>query len=190
MHTTTRLAAAVLGLALLAPTSAVALTPATATTAACPVGWGSLAKTDPDSRIGDGTLTNLRAGRHACYDRIVIDLAGVPASKVGYAVSYVSQVVEPGSGRVVPLAGGAKLRLKVTVPAYDSQGRPTYRPGDRARVVDVTGYDTLRQVALAGSFEGETTFGVGVRARLPFRVMILDGPGTGSRVVVDVAHRW
>ena len=49
---------------------------------------------------------------------------------------------------------------------------------------------TLRQVALAGSFEGQTTFGVGVRARLPYRVFLLDGPGNGSRLVLDVAHRW
>jgi len=29
-----------------------------------------------------------------------------------------------------------------------------------------------------------------VRARLPFRVLTLDGPGSGSRLVVDVAHYW
>jgi hypothetical protein len=29
-----------------------------------------------------------------------------------------------------------------------------------------------------------------VRARLPFRVLLLTGPGTHSRVVVDVAHLW
>jgi hypothetical protein len=29
-----------------------------------------------------------------------------------------------------------------------------------------------------------------VRARLPFRVMVVPGPGRGSRVVVDVAHHW
>ena len=54
----------------------------------------------------------------------------------------------------------------------------------------MSGYRTLRQVAWAGSFEGQTSLGVGVRARLPFRVTVLDGPGTGSRVVLDVAHRW
>jgi hypothetical protein len=54
----------------------------------------------------------------------------------------------------------------------------------------VRGYPTLRSVVYGGSFEGYTTFGVGVRARLPFRVFTLDGPGRGSRIVVDVAHRW
>ena len=41
---------------------------------------------------------------------------------------------------------------------------------------------------MAGSFEGQTTIGLGVRARLPFRVFVLAGPGSGSRLVVDVAH--
>ena len=31
---------------------------------------------------------------------------------------------------------------------------------------------------------------LGVRARLPMRVLVLDGPDGGHRVVVDVAHRW
>jgi hypothetical protein len=45
-------------------------------------------------------------------------------------------------------------------------------------------------LASAGSFEGQTTIGLGVRARLPFRVFTLDGPGNGSRIVIDVAHHW
>jgi hypothetical protein len=45
-------------------------------------------------------------------------------------------------------------------------------------------------VVYAGSFEGYTTLGVGTRARLPFRVFALAGPGGDTRIVVDVAHRW
>jgi hypothetical protein len=45
-------------------------------------------------------------------------------------------------------------------------------------------------VLFDGSFEGQTQLGIGVRARLPFRVFSLDGPGTGSRLVIDVAHQW
>ena len=54
----------------------------------------------------------------------------------------------------------------------------------------MTGYQTFRQVAYAGSFEGYTSIGLGVRAWLPSRVFTLDGPGSGSRLVVDVAHFW
>jgi hypothetical protein len=69
------------------------------------------------------------------------------------------------------------------------QGRPTYlhRVGP---VVDVAGYQTLRSVVFGGSFEGLTTFGVGVRARLPFRVFALAGPGGDTRIVLDVLHKW
>jgi hypothetical protein len=51
--------------------------------------------------------------------------------------------------------------------------------------VDLTGYRTFRDTRFAGSFEGETQIGLGVRARLPFRVLQLDG-----RIIVDVAHSW
>ena len=54
----------------------------------------------------------------------------------------------------------------------------------------MAGYGTFRQVAWAGSFEGQSTIGLGVRARLPFRVLVLDGPGDDARLVVDVAHSW
>jgi len=57
-------------------------------------------------------------------------------------------------------------------------------------IVDVSRYRTFRQIGWGGSFEGQTTIGLGVRARLPFRVLVLNGPGSGSRLVVDVAHRW
>lgn len=194
MGTTRRTALAAATLILLggvAPaTATVSATPAMTTAVTCGVTWGSLAKSVTDARVGDGTITNVRSGRHTCYDRLVVDVAGIPASKIGYHVRYVDTVYAPGSGKAVPLAGGARLQVDVTVPTYNSSGKATYAPRDRTKVVDVTGYDTLRQVAMAGSFEGRTTLGVGVRARLPMRVIVLDGPGTGSRLIIDVAHRW
>jgi hypothetical protein len=90
----------------------------------------------------------------------------------------------------VPLRGGARLEIVATAPAHTAAGKPTYQPAMQRQLVNVSGWDTFRQVAWAGSFEGQTTIGLGVRARLPFRVFILNGPGTGSRLVVDVAHRW
>ena len=75
--------------------------------------------------------------------------------------------------------------------AYDiNTGIPTYNPPDRFHAVNVTGYQTFRQVYFGGTFEGITTAGLGVRARLPFRVFTLAGPGNGSQLVIDVIHRW
>ena len=68
--------------------------------------------------------------------------------------------------------------------------RVTYRPANEKELVNVAGYRTFRQVAWAGDFEGQTTIGLGVRARLPMRAFVLSSPDGGHRVVVDVAHRW
>ena len=99
-------------------------------------------------------LTNVRSGRHKCYDRLVIDLNGAAATSTGYDVRYVPAVVQDGSGLPVPLRGAADLQIVVKAPAYDTDGDPTYSPADPDELVNVSGYSTFRQVAFAGSFEG------------------------------------
>jgi hypothetical protein len=101
----------------------------------------------------------------------------------------VDRVRQEGSGFAVPLRGGARLQVTVVAPAYDNY-RQTYRPANRSELVNVAGFQTFRQIAWAGSFEGQSTIGLGVRARLPYRVFVVQGPGAGSRFVIDVAHRW
>ena len=104
---------------------------------------------------------------------------------------YVPVVARDGSGFTVPLRGAADLQ--VVVRSSVVRRRSVTCTGTlrrRPRLVDVRGWSTFRQVAYAGCFEGQTTIGLGVRARLPFRVFVLDGPGEGSRLVIDVAHRW
>jgi hypothetical protein len=179
-------AAAVAAPAVIASTSAPRSTSATAAALpSCPRGWGSLP--EANSRMTQAPVTAVRTGRHACYDRLVVDIRGRVA---GYDVRYVPNVFTDGAGHLVPLRGGAKLQLVVRAPSYDSAGRPTYNPAKPRELSDVAGYSTFRQVAYAGSFEGQSTIGVGVRARLPFRVITLDGPGSNTRVVLDVAHHW
>ena len=152
--------------ALLIPSSA------SASAASCATPWGSLPKNDPS--MGTGELDTIRTGKHECFDRLVVDIDGPPA---GYLVEYVSEVRADGSGAVVPTPGGARLQVVVRHPSYSLPTLPS-----------VTGYQTFRSVTWAGSFEGQTTLGLGVRARLPFRVFSIDG-GHG-RIVVDVAHKW
>ena len=163
--------------------------PASATGPYCGITWGSLAKaTDPSTGPFGGRLADVRAGQHDCFDRLVLDVDGAPGA--GYVVQYVSEVTEDASGFPVPLRGGAFLQVTVFAPDHDADGVLTYRPADRRELVDTTGFATFRQVAWAGAFEANSSVGLGVRARLPFRVVTLDGPGSGGRVVIDVAHRW
>jgi len=171
--------ASALGLGLFLPVGQG--TASAATAPYCGIYWGSLAKS-ADPQLGAGPVTNIRAGRHDCFDRLVFDIDGPPAK---WSARYVDQVYQDGSGELVPLRGGAFLVIVVIADSFTS-----YVPQNQNEVVNVAGWQTFRQVALAGNFEGHYSIGLGVRARLPFRVFNLDGPGDGSRVVVDVAHRW
>ncbi|MFD6389255.1 hypothetical protein [Nocardia sp. NPDC060259] len=169
-------------LATLASCAGLWTIPAAATPSYCGLTWGSLDKSS--SNYSTAAVADVRAGRHECFDRLVVDLSGPLA---GYRVGYVDTVTMDGSGATVPLRGGAFLQVVVQAPAYDSAGTSTYRPADRTELVDVRGYPSFRQASWAGSFEGQTTLGLGVRARLPFRVLTLENP---ARVVIDVAHYW
>ncbi len=160
---------------------------ADATQGFCGQTWGSLPKQIGNNSPGSTFVKNARSGRHSCFDRLTIDLTGPPAS---YRVEYVPQVTADGSGEPIPLRGGAFLTIVLGASAHDEDYRPTYRPADLFNAVNVNGYTTFRQVYFGGTYEGLTSFGLGVRARLPFRVFLLAGPGSGSRMVVDVAHRW
>jgi hypothetical protein len=154
--------------------------PASAAAPYCGITWGSLPEeaggpTGPDTP----TLTGVRSGHHDCFDRLVVDVAGSPGA--GYRVQY-ADVFSEGKGDRIPLRGAADLRVIVFANAPGL--------GNGSELVSTAGFPTLLQVASAGSFEGQTTLGLGVRAHLPFRVFTLAGPGSGGRVVIDVAHHW
>lgn len=160
----------------------VSSTAATAATPYCGITWGSMPKSTGGAF---SSLTNIRTGRQACYDRMVFDMQN---STVGYRVRYVDNVYSEGGGVLIPLNGGAKLQITVQAPSYDINTWQTTYPGVVGQTlpnVNLSGYQTFRDAKFAGSFEGYTSVGLGVRARLPFRVFQLD-----NRLVVDVAHAW
>ena len=153
----------------------------------CGITWGSLAKAANSAEVA--ALTNVRAGRHACFDRLVLDFAG---HSDGYDVRYVSEIRGVALDQPVALRGGARLAIVFQTPYGPDEPAfwDSYDPRNPRELVDVTGWQTFRQVSLAEVYESQVTIGLGVRARLPFRVFVLDGPGAGSRLVIDVAHRW
>jgi hypothetical protein len=156
----------------------------------CGITWGSQPKAAHPSEPGRDLVHDVRAGRHSCYDRVVVDVAEV-GDFAAYSVRYVPAVTVDGSGATVPLRGGAALQATFGATGYDDAGAPTYAPADRLEAVDVRGFRTLRQVAWLGSFEGRSGIGIGTRARLPFRVLVLEGSSAHiDRLVIDVAHQW
>jgi hypothetical protein len=175
---------------------AIGVVPAVAGAAAaapyCGITWGSLAKSAP--AMTQAPVTGVRAGRHDCYDRLVVDLAGRPAA--GYNVRYIEPPYRAeGSGAPLLVGGGAVIQITVNAPAYDSNGNSTVPWTATAVVIrpdqfQAGGFRTFKDLVWGGTFEGYSSFGLGVRARLPFQVFQLDGPGNGTRLVIDVAHQW
>ncbi|MGV9212984.1 AMIN-like domain-containing (lipo)protein [Micromonospora sp. RB23] len=152
----------------------------------CGITWGSGDKSA--GALSDAPLVDVRTGRHDCYDRVVFEFAG-PVD--GYTVGYGETWTEGEGLALSPYtAGGALLRVSLRAPAYDADHVGTLPYPVGAHVANLLRYPTLRDVVFGGSFEGYTTFAVGVRARLPFRAVVLAGPGAHSRIVLDVAHEW
>lgn len=153
--------------------------------------WGTGARNGTPV-MSAAPLYLVRVGQHPCYDRVVFDVNGPEA--VGYTVRYVPVVAADGSGKPVPVAGRAVLEVVVRAPMLgtDNQG---HQPGSRVPALGedlvarsrLAGWDSLRQVAYAGSFEGQTTTAIGVRERLPFRVFVTGDRGY-RHIVVDIAH--
>jgi hypothetical protein len=128
--------------------------------------------------VGSPKLVGLRAGRHPGFDRVVFQVDGPIPSY--YSVRYVPVVRLDGSGEPLSLRGDAFLEVVVRAPTHDEDHRPVLTP-TRLR----PDFPALREVSAPGSFEGQTTAGIGVTGRVGFRVFELTGP---TRIVIDLAH--
>ncbi|VXC19227.1 hypothetical protein ARTHRO9AX_220200 [Arthrobacter sp. 9AX] len=117
-------------------------------------------------------------------------VVGLNGPGKGYTVGCVPEIFQNPTGFTIPVYGSARLQVTVNAPSYDNNGNLTYNPAAKAELSNVAGYQTFWQVVYAGSFEGSTDVGLGARARLPHMVFTLDGPGSDSRLIVDVAHYW
>ncbi|MBB5937970.1 AMIN-like domain-containing (lipo)protein [Streptomyces zagrosensis] len=148
--------------------------------------WGSGEKTAEPTEYKP--LENIRTGQHACFDRMVFDVRSDDDRQIGYRVGYVKELRQDGSGDLIKVNGGAILEVRAAAPSYDPEtGNATYngRAGQPLPGVNLSGYQTFKDARFGSSFEGDTQIGVGVRARLPFRVTQTD-----NHLIVDVAHSW
>ena len=164
------------------PRKAVAATGAMLASAVCATAAFGLPPftTAPKSAPGSGgqvQLSQNRTGCHATFDRFVVNARfGTPS----YRVRYVRKIIEDGSGATVNLQGSKRLRIVIR----DARGH-TQGGTNLLRNVITPHCPNLRQVKVAGDFEGIVTFGLGLRRKTGFRVFRLTDP---RRLVVDVAH--
>lgn len=126
------------------------------------------------------TIVAVRAAHHPGYDRIVFefDRARAPSA----SVSFVGALIGDFSGKKVPVAGRAIIRVVFTgAQAHTDSGRPTV---DTNQAFALPNIMTLRP---AGDFEATVTLGIGLAKRQPFHVHRLTRPG---RVAIDVSTRF
>ena len=135
---------------------------------------------DQDATAFDAELlfTDLRVAEHDGYDRLVLEFEG--EGEPGWAVRYVTEAVQEGSGNPIEIDADALLQVAAThTMTSDMDG---YYDGPLLLEPDLEAID---EVAVDGSFEGYTTVYLGLDDVAVFRVFTLTDP---SRLVVDVQH--
>jgi hypothetical protein len=127
-------------------------------------------------------LVAVRLARHEGFDRLVVEFADrVPGYTVGYSPLPARA---DASGKEIPLPGANALIQVLLDPAtadgWDGGAR-TYL-GPSTVTADTS---AITEAKAAGDFEAVVTWVVGLRAKTPFQVLVLDGP---PRLVVDLQH--
>ncbi|TXR55512.1 AMIN-like domain-containing (lipo)protein [Quadrisphaera setariae] len=126
------------------------------------------------------TVTGLRTGRHAGFDRVVIDLAGgVPDHRVRW-LPRGEQLRADGSGDVVRLQGDRVLEVTLT-------GADRFQAASRT----APRLPAVRSTYLSPSFEATVQVGVGVRTVDGARGRVLrvfEVHGEHPRLVIDIVH--
>ena len=154
----------------------VAVAGSAAAAAALPL-FTTAGKSIPDSGA-QRELVALRVASRPTFDRMVFEFRGATP---GYRVRYVSRIIQDGSGATVPLLGSRFLAIRFAAArAHRLNGSSSNVPRVRTPL-----FPSIRQVKLAGDFEGVVSYGAGIAGRRAFRVFTLTGP---PRIVVDVRH--
>ncbi|MFS8101131.1 hypothetical protein LFM09_28810 [Lentzea alba] len=127
------------------------------------------------------TLADIRTGRHAGFDRVVLDLSGLPTE---HRVREVTGVANCGSGNPIAVPGNEILEVVlIGAAAHDDAGNPTYTG---SRNFPTPGLTSVRGVALTCDFEATLGIAVGYGNTSSWhRVFTLTGP---NRLVIDVGQ--
>jgi hypothetical protein len=127
-------------------------------------------------------LAAVRLAPRDGYDRLVFEFTDlVPGYQIGYRPLPMQA---DASGAEIPVPG-ASTAVRITLTSATasgwSTGERTYF-GPSTIAADTT---VVTEAKAAGDFEAVLTWVAGLRARVPFRVEVLDGP---PRLVVDFQH--
>lgn len=132
------------------------------------------ASLDPKSAVGRelALLRSLAVTPDGCRDTVTFGVDPAVTGGVGFGASYESPpFVTEGEGRTVTVAGTAfivvKLRPADIVDVNTGSFTPTYTGPNQ---LQPTGTNHVRDVRTLGSFEGQSTWVIGLDAQRPFTV--------------------
>lgn len=125
------------------------------------------------------TVTDVRIGAHAGFDRVVFEIAG--EGPAGWHVEYVDNPTTPGQGAPVDIEGEAFLAVFIRGVALPLDA-PEHDPWDGERLAGSPGAGVVELVE-AGLFEGQHEFFIGLQEHEPFGVVRLENP---QRIVVEI----
>ena len=127
------------------------------------------------------TVTDVRIGTHAGFDRVVFEVAG--EGPAGWLVHYVDEPRTQGRGDIVDIDGQAFLEVIIRGVALPPDA-PDQDPWGGERIA---GPEAGQVVELVddGIFEGQHVFHIGLRDRQAFGVVRLEDP---QRIVVEIDH--
>jgi hypothetical protein len=129
-------------------------------------------------------LTDIRTGRHACYERVVFDFrreGGGPGT-ISYDIGYRRPPFAGPSGQPIPVDGNAFLQVAFR-PARGHTGptaEPTYTGPFEIRP---RGLASVREIQRIEDFEATLVWVIGLDQRRQFNVVQLDDP---DRVAIDI----
>jgi hypothetical protein len=125
-------------------------------------------------------LTDVRAARHAGYDRVVFEFGKGAAP--GFHLEYIDRPVRRcGSGDTTPIAGDGWLEVRFEpANAHTPSGAATI--AKREQVVEL---EIVKELEQTCDFEAVVSWVLGVQRPNRYRVLTLNDP---LRLVVDVEH--
>mgnify|MGYP007111431558 FL=1 len=123
-------------------------------------------------------MTDVRIGQHEGFERVVFELDG--GGTPGWFVDYADTPTQQGSGKTIDHSGDTALNVNIDGVVYPFEAG---KDDPRIGVVDAPTEGIVTQVVNGGTFEGRRQFVIGMNARKPYSVQVLDNP---TRLVVDI----
>ncbi len=131
---------------------------------------------------GPLSVVAVRVATQDGYDRVVFELDGKDSGEPGWRVEYTDDPAGQGSGDPVQVKGAATLSVVITGSGYPMDTGATEVSDDPTLPA---GLESVQDVVLGATFEGQYQAFIGTTREAPFRVFRLSNP---TRVVVDIQH--